>query len=195
MSVDFAALLDVDTEMSKVPPRLRRFLKPANATRWSGGWWALAVGYHDAFRLLAERAAAAPETSDGLVPPMLLLCRHTVELNLKGAIQQCHFAGLGDDAPASHDLDRLWRQLLAALSQGGWSVEEPWSRHCSKIVNQLHAVDPDGQAFRYPVRPDGTATPSLRVMLDDLIKAEWHLDMYCSAVSAMLEDAHQGLQD
>ena len=118
----------------------------------------IAAGYRRAADLIVE--AWPEERFDPLLAPVILLYRHAIELELKTAIRMAERAKSHAGLPhrdlstlnewfknkAGHRLAVLRDDLagsLVALSA------EPMDPTVSKLIEELHTIDPGGETFRY----------------------------------------------
>lgn len=85
----------------------------------------------------------------GAGAPLLFLCRHTLELQLKAVIMVGQDAlGLRLDLPGHHELDRLWTAAQPMIVACGFQEDLGSVR---ALVDQYHLADPHSFNFRYPV--------------------------------------------
>jgi hypothetical protein len=118
----------------------------------NGRWRLYTDGYKRAGDILASRAKEefAP---DELLYPILFLYRHYLELELKGLVayssrlteERIELTGLCKE---NHNLSKLWQMLeknlgVLHLNPEMVTAAEAW-------VHELHKVDTESQAFRYP---------------------------------------------
>lgn len=118
----------------------------------------LGYGYRRAADLLVE--SWPQERDDNLLPPIVLLYRHSLELHLKSAIATAERAKQAAGQPhdpqpalaawfkrkASHNLIKLANRLNRSLTE--LKVAEIDTR-VRAVIAELHAVDPSGENFRY----------------------------------------------
>jgi hypothetical protein len=148
------------------------------APEWRAG--AQAIGYREAAKTLIDVILAGdPPTSRTLLHPLLFLYRHAVELRLKQLIAEYGT----EDARLGHELIGLWRVCR--------KIVEPYSNStdmdkAERIITELSAVDPKGQAFRYarsskghPIEIgfDEVDLVHLRKLMDDLDTLFFDLDV------------------
>jgi hypothetical protein len=123
-----------------------------------------------------------------MAAPLFYLCRHSVELSIKGAIntyaQTLGVAGM----IAGHSLADLWAEFLRLLQKAGFNIDDEWTVYCGKLVSHLDEVDPDGERFRYPSSRRGTPFEFTRVEVRHLAVAHWHIGMMCDACEEMLSE-------
>lgn len=118
----------------------------------------LGHGYRRAADLLVE--IWTQERDDNLLPPIVLLYRHSLELHLTSAIATAErakqAAGLPHDTPhelatwfkqtVRHNLDELAGRLDGSLED---LEEGEIGPHVRAVIAELHGVDPGGENFRY----------------------------------------------
>jgi hypothetical protein len=128
--------------------------------------WAYVQGYEGAADMLVESLKSTwtgpPPPQPGklivwddsrspgyLVYPILLLCRHALELNLKGFNQ-----AFGNAGTSGHNLQRLWglfkESLAGIVERDKWPEIDPAALSDAEgLVAYFHALDPSGDFFRY----------------------------------------------
>jgi hypothetical protein len=117
---------------------------------WAGikpnsDWIDLVRGYRAAIDVLANQL---PKDSGA---PYLYLCRHTLELQLKGIIMLGQeMMDLAYDLPEHHDLQRLWTAAFPIAASKGKKVTERLSV-VRRVIDDYHQADPGSFNFRYPV--------------------------------------------
>jgi hypothetical protein len=123
---------------------------PGQIHDWAGvapdsNWEGFVNGYVNAANALHK---AIPNDS---IEPYLFLCRHTLELTLKGVIMLGQESlGLIQDLPDHHDLCRLWTAALPILLiKGKLSAEQ--IDLIRSVVDEYHSMDAGSFSFRYPV--------------------------------------------
>jgi len=123
---------------------------PGQIDDWAGiapdsDWEGFVNGYANAANALHK---TIPNDS---IEPYLFLCRHTLELTLKGVIMLGQESlGLIQDLPDHHDLRRLWTAAYPILMiKGKLSTEQINLIH--SVVDEYHSMDPCSFSFRYPV--------------------------------------------
>lgn len=123
---------------------------PGEIDDWAGitpdsDWEGFVNGYANAADALHK---SIPVHS---IEPYLFLCRHTLELTLKGVILLGQESlGLAQDLPNHHDLCRLWTAAYPILKiKAKLSNEE--SDLIRSVVDEYHSMDPGSFSFRYPV--------------------------------------------
>lgn len=127
---------------------------------WRGPDWNLyAAGYKTAADMLADHVIQKAVRQDTLVYPILFLYRQYIELSIKEIIR----SGLlllerEGKVPQHHDLGQLWRDAEKLLTEmfPGDSVEQV--QETGRIIRDFNKVDPQSDAFRYPVNKRGEQT-------------------------------------
>jgi hypothetical protein len=145
-----------------------------------------AHGYSVAFETLAREAIELWPRADYLRLPLFNLCRHSIELALKDAIQVVPLRSAREQIPTGHNLLKLWDQLIECFSEAGFPTDDNWTIYCRKLVKHLHDMDPTGEHFRYPSNNSGVSFKDTQVEYEGLIKAHSHITLYCDAVYSML---------
>jgi hypothetical protein len=124
---------------------------------------------------------------DFLAMPLFYLARHSIELHLKEAI--LFYAEHNPRQPdlEGHRLMSLWNQLQEYMRGVGYNKEDEWTSYCAKLLNHINETDPDGEHFRYPESKSGMSFTATAIELEGLVKAHWHICMYCGAATSMLD--------
>lgn len=133
------------------------------ATEWERehDWYHYVNGYKDAADLLIAHLDEIGRGAYKLVPPIVFLYRHHLELAIKQLTRECaKLLGRGDDSPKSHRLDELWRicvSLLAQVSADITAAQEV--QQTTRLIDEFCRADPTSEVFRYP--EDKKGNPSL----------------------------------
>jgi hypothetical protein len=151
-------------------------------------------GFRKGASVIGGWVAANADEQDGLIYPYLSLWRHHIELVLKQAIEDLLVV---TERPRErwhgHSLRSLWDRYWALAHDAG--LADDAGGHCAAVINELHDVDPAGDAFRYARRRDGTPTlaawsnVSFEVMEDVLGRVANYLDVVTFGTSAMRKQA------
>jgi hypothetical protein len=176
-----------DAELQRIPAKMRKFLvrEPAPST-FEKTWEYFEGAFGMAFDVITKTALA--NWSGGqLALPLFFLCRHSMELSIKGAIVA--YAESAGELPRieGHGLAQLWNELMRQIQAAGFETDDEWTVYCGKLVQHLHEVDPDGERFRYPTSRKGVAFDFTRVELKELAVAHWHIGMLCDGAIGMLD--------
>lgn len=118
-------------------------------------WWMYAESYRFAATTLVERFHATGHDQDFLSLPVLYLYRHYAELSLKYLARESNrFLGL-KPPKLNHKLMPLWSSVESALTKI-WP-ERYGEDHAAvgQLIQQLAAVDPRSDTFRFPVDKKG----------------------------------------
>lgn len=186
---DFLSIIE-ETESFSIPTKFERFLHREKAPSTAEHTTFLyAYAYERAFEELAQ-AARAHWHNGILRAPLFFLARHSIELHLKAAIKEFESYTGEDIKECGHNIWELWRELqrlqfdVAGLPGEG----DTWGKHVDKLISHIHAIDPTGEAFRYPENKSGRKFEYTRVELDGLVKAHHHVTSYCGASMDYLND-------
>jgi hypothetical protein len=127
---------------------------------WSRGtWYARVHGFRVAAELLANHVAQTRTEQDGLIFPFLYNWRQHIELALKELIIVGErLLGRDGKRPEGHNLDGLWQRCRKALEAVEPKAEARSLDHAGRLIGELHAMDPKGDAFRDPRTRQGDAT-------------------------------------
>ncbi len=114
-------------------------------------WFQYALGYQSAYEALFYRWEQDGFRPDGLVYPIVFLCRHYVELRLKELIQMCHsLLDINPDWRCDHKIERLWGYARPMIQQIWPEDDEQDLKHFETLINEFVAIDPISMSFRYP---------------------------------------------
>lgn len=113
-------------------------------------------GFRVAAELMGKYVSETGVAQDGLIFPFVYTwCQH-LELLLKQLIDETELLEeLEAKRPFGHDLMELWGRFRRALGSRGSGEELDNVEH---VIAELHAIDPRGEAFRYPISRDGMPT-------------------------------------
>ncbi|MCK4394158.1 hypothetical protein KAX17_14760 [Candidatus Bipolaricaulota bacterium] len=122
--------------------------------------YAYAEGYKQASDVLVAHILSEGATGiDFLVYPLVFLCRHAIELQLKGAIRDGErLLNRPRTRLEHHKIDSLWRAARTVLEEVWPEGDESLLRSIDDVLTQFSSVDPSSQAFRYPVDRKGKRT-------------------------------------
>lgn len=129
-------------------------------------WVGYAEGFRRAGQVLVDHLARHGNEQDFLVYPIVFTYRHALEIALKQVISYGRqLLDEQGDFPDTHNLRDLWntcRSILERVFPGDSDLPDV-SRAITYLVNELQSVDPEGDAFRYPVssKRGGRRTPTL----------------------------------
>ncbi len=74
------------------------------------------------------------------------------------------------------------------IEAAGLETNDEWISYCTKLVNHMHEVDPDGERFRFPSNTSGVPFQFPRVELDGLAEAHERIVMVCDCAMTALDD-------
>jgi hypothetical protein len=132
-------------------------LHAALDAKW-GSAYGRVEGYRRAADVLAEHLADRASDVDFLVYPFANCWRHHIELQLKLLLPELR--RLQDEDPPEdkdfgHRLSRLWDRARVLLLAAFPTDSQAEVKIVSRVISQLHQLDPDGEDFRYFTRSDG----------------------------------------
>ncbi|UYY59938.1 hypothetical protein [Sphingomonas sp. S2-65] len=178
----------IEEELSFEPAGLGRFLREdSSGLAGDDSFGFFAYSYARAFEVLFEAAMKRPH-HPMLMHPLLLLCRHSIELSLKEGLRQLATFNGGSERKITHNLETLWAQLRAALREAGLEADDDYTALCTEAVTLLHGHDLRGDRFRYPESTTGFAFASTLTDLDGLFKAHHRVTTYCGSIGDMLAE-------
>ncbi len=130
---------------------------------------AFALGYREAGSSLAARIAEVRGYADYEGYPVLFLYRHALELYLKAIVYRgakllrlISEENLDTDKLfRNHSLTRLLPAIRAIFKQMQWSFDgSGLESHddFESFIRTLDSMDPNAEAFRYPIKTDGQAS-------------------------------------
>lgn len=166
---------------------LRRFLtKRSNVPDTEKTWSYFAHGYSSAFVSLARDAILSWPRRLYLQEPVFFLCRHSIELGIKAAIEGI---SPGTQDLRGHDIKKLWRELHLVMENLGMPAEDGWTKRCHLQIDHINEYDPNGEHFRYPYNTEGKPFDYTEVELVGLIRAHASVSIYCEAVVSMHQES------
>lgn len=81
--------------------------------------------------------------------PILFLCRHSLELAIKYAIEQT-----GNQAENIHSLSELWDELINVLGTQVESCDKKILKSMNKFIKNIDSLDPTGTRLRYTYKKE-----------------------------------------
>lgn len=166
-----------------------------------------AAGFRQGAEILLGHVRSTTHDQDFLVYPIVYNLRHAVELLLKQVIRGArHLIDERDDFPDGHKLNILWSTCKPILRRI-WS-DDPAYTTIEGTIKKLCVLDPEGEAFRYPVTSKktgrvptldtdlrfldlGTLVEDVIVVIDLLAGADTGIDVYLDAKHDMLEERRE----
>jgi hypothetical protein len=127
-------------------------------------------GFFEAARCLLDEAARNHLPVDTCFYPAMFLFRHALEVALKEMYASLWFLNRRDGQPPQrHSLKQVWESLRPDLeyffnvypddqTADGCPVQQVPLDEVQAAIDELQELDPNGQAFRYPVSTTGTPT-------------------------------------
>ena len=165
-----------------------RFLTSAKQPAFEHAkWHYFAYAYDRAFGILWDTAFAETKLCgrSPLLSPLLFLCRQSIELWLKAALDAFDPS---EPPPEGHDFEHLWQKLLAALDDAGQPTEDSFTASVRLALETIGVHDARGDRFRYPTARDASPYPETAADLERLFKAHYRITTYCEAVHTMVEE-------
>jgi hypothetical protein len=155
-------------------------------------------GYFRAGHVLVDQCRKNPHEGHTMIYPILFCYRHALEMTMQYIIGNYgHRYGVSLPKP-NHDLWRLWECCRAIFTATDNESAAVGTSTVEKLLKEFHELDTRAEAFRYPVRKDGTFIhlPNVAIDLIDLRDvmeglenffsgADGHLDYVCSASDEM----------
>jgi hypothetical protein len=122
-------------------------------------WDRYALGYRVAAERLLDALGQPNQGQEYLILPLLFLYRHALELTLKWIIDMAHEhlqRPRDPKALANHRIVDLWQKAEALLTELWPGAPPPSHSKIANCLRQFSDHDPGSDAFRYPVRTDGS---------------------------------------
>ncbi|MBR7781615.1 hypothetical protein [Undibacterium luofuense] len=125
----------------------------------SPGYWEYAKGFSQAATILIDLVISDPGmrySVDEMVYPVCFNMRHSIELRIKGAIEEIiHLSSLKEirldfDLVGSHDIAKIWNFFKEKSKNLDDRFENIVSNLDEKIMD-IAEIDATGQTFRYPL--------------------------------------------
>ncbi len=152
-------------------------------------------GYLRAGHVLLDKCLKNLNEGHTMIYPILFCYRHALEMNMQWIISSYgHRYGVSLPSKKDHNLDPLWKCCKAVFAHPDNKSAAIGASTVGKLIQQFHRLDIRAQAFRYPVKKDGTLIrlpnvaidlSNLREVMDGLKNffsgADGHLDHVQSA--------------
>jgi hypothetical protein len=188
MPIDFDAI--IEKQLHDFPAKLKPFIHPMVQ---EGGmertWGYFAFAYERAFEVLAAEYCRVYPNQAYLIMPLMQLARHSMELALKNALNECnktHGAELSTDR---HGLVVLYDRLEGFLVHHGMIYKnEPWADFTRKVLVHVDRFDAAGMTFRYPTDQTGKPFPSFEIDIEEMIVAHQNVTLLADATVTMLNE-------
>jgi len=164
-----------------------------------------AAGFREGAEALLKVVRATGHDQDLLVYPIVYSLRHAVELLLKQVIRAGRrLVDEPGDFPDCHRLDNLWNTCKPILRRI-WP-NDPAYATVESVITGLCALDPEGEAFRYPVttRRQGVRAATLDrdlryidlgALLTDVVEIINLLDGADTGIGVYLEAKDDAIED
>lgn len=144
-----------------------------------GNWDLLAWDYQTAFDALWDYAVA---NGGGVTLPLLMLCRQSIELNLKSAIGET----TKEEPGGRHSLVRLFDTLRRTRKAAGYfqSDDDAETDRVRDTLVAFENLDKSADRFRYPMdKKRGQIYEGMSVDLERLYQAHWVITAWSFACS------------
>ena len=180
---------EVLAELGPRPRGRRAFVESAGGeVGWDRSWDFFAYSYCKAFEILWDAAYA--RQSGVFNYPLLLVCRHSIELWLKVAISSV----LQADPPPGHGLGVLWSKLMDGLADHAGSrpdhmdsINGIYAGSVQRLIRALDDHDIKGDRFRYPAAKSFKTYATTETDLEELYRAHSMITGFCDAVHTQME--------
>jgi hypothetical protein len=186
--MDFNAILE--RQLRGFPTKLKPFIHPSGQViGMERTWRYFAFAYERAFEVLAEEYCRIHPNQSYLLVPLMQLARHSMELALKNALNECNAmygAGLALDR---HGLVPLYDRLDSFLVGYGMIQKgDPWANFTRKVLVHIDRVDGSGMVFRYPTDMAGVPFGAFEIDIEELIIAHQNVTLLADATVCMLNE-------
>lgn len=124
------------------------------------GMYGRIAGYREAAEVLYRQMIGSQSIAhlDTLIYPFASCWIHHVELHLKALMPDLRrLASRPNEQIHTHNLKGLWTEVRELLEQL-WPDDTAAIPHVDRVITQLHAMDPHGQAFLYDRDRKGNPT-------------------------------------
>ena len=160
-------------------------------------------GYRRGAQQLAQRVCAGGRDQDFLVYPIVFFYRHFVELQLKRLL--ILVANLAEEELDhksrkdldNHHIDQLWADIKRLLKtekvrkECGVTMPQEDTQGIDSYVQQISAIDPDSQSFRYSRTKNGdTSLPETVTHINIAVFAD-HMESLCSYLDGLVLLGHK----
>jgi hypothetical protein len=156
-------------------------------------------GYFRAGHVLVDQCRKNPHEGHTMIYPILFCYRHALEMTMQWIIVSYGYRyGVSLPTKKDHNLDPLWKCCKAIFTHLDNKSAAVGASTVEKLIKQFHRLDTRAEAFRYPVKKDGTLIrlPNVAIDLINLREvmeglknffsgADGHLDQVCSASDDM----------
>lgn len=157
------------------------------------GYYEYSKGFSLAANLLIEQVTSRKEEAniDDLIYPVCFNMRHSVELRLKGAIQEISFIAelketkLQFDLSGSHDIGNIWKFLKEHSEKLDGRYKEI-NGLIDETISDIADVDATGQTFRYPA-----STESIKHLTDVAVINFFQLKNKFEELEKNLDNLHK----
>lgn len=159
-------------------PVLTAFVRRRPHDIGEGAWDMMSYSFQRGFETLWDSASV--DQSELLLRPLLVLWRQSVELAIKAAIIE--ITGSITTKPG-HNLVKIFDQLLAARRALGHDDTDDYTGRVIGLIQEVQAVDPFADRFRYPASKDGLPFAGIDVEYEALFQAHWMITVWCEGAA------------
>jgi hypothetical protein len=141
-------------------------------------------GYFLGARLLVDHCGEKPHEGHTLIYPIWFSYRQALEMAMKWIVSSYgHDFGVSEPKP-DHNLWRLWQSCKAIIT----TTDDEIAAAIEKLLKDFHDLDATAEAFRYPLKKDGTllVLPSIAFNLTKLRQVMEGLENYFSEAERYL---------
>jgi hypothetical protein len=155
-------------------------------------------GYFRAAHTLVDQCSTNMYERQIMIYPILFCYRHALEMAMKWIVAN-YGHRFGVSLPElDHNLWQLWRACRAIFDQIDNEDAAVGTSTVEKLLKEFHDLDTRAEAFRYPMKKDGTLIPLPSIAIDPInlrqvmqglenffSGADGYLDHLCSAGDEM----------
>ena len=182
MELELQATADVAWPENYSPCSRNYLVSGGGGSQWDHSWRFFAYSYERAFEALWDAAYA--RQSGVFDYPLLFVCRQSIELWLKAAIEVI----LGSTPPRGHELGKLWQELIKASTKFvDLSMDGMYPKYVKVLIQVLDVHDKKGDRFRYPTGKKHASYPNTVTDLEELYQAHSLITGFCDAVCTQVE--------
>lgn len=118
--------------------------------------------YKNGANTFIDKSLNDRELRDDLIYPLVFIIRHYIEIRLKSMIQELnYYLEFKSDFPNGHNLILLWDKFASKYKASGGNTNRDEFNTMKCLIKEFHDVDPNSEAFRYPVDKKGEVTQTM----------------------------------
>ena len=142
-------------------------------------------GYFRAGHVLVDKCRKNLHEGHTMIYPILFCYRHALEMTMQWIISSygCRY-GVSLPTRKDHNLDPLWKCCKTIFTHPDNKGAAVVVSRVEKVIKQFHHLDTRAEAFRYPVKKDGTLIylPNLAIDLVNLQEVMERLENFFRVV-------------